>query len=149
MREALDTNTMKTVAIKIITKSQLRKLPGGGEASVRQEIAFMKRLKPHAQHCHLIDSFANGKKGNYILSDSSPLLPLPGSSTSYSTDLDLPFSLNWRKFIVLEYVGGGTLGGSAKFQAPRLLFASSAGPKVVLPIFYYFPFIAFLFFICL
>ncbi|ELR18227.1 Ser/Thr kinase STK, putative [Acanthamoeba castellanii str. Neff] len=47
VREALDTNTMKTVAIKIITKSQLRKLPGGGEASVRQEIALMKRLKPH------------------------------------------------------------------------------------------------------
>lgn len=77
VREALDTNTMKTVAIKIITKSQLRKLPGGGEASVRQEIALMKRLKPHPNIVTLIDSFANEEKG--------------------------------KLFIVLDYVGGGTL----------------------------------------
>jgi len=77
VREALDTNTMKTVAIKIINKSQLRKLPGGGEASVRQEIACMKKLKPHPNIVTFIDSFANEDKG--------------------------------KLFIVLEYVGGGTL----------------------------------------
>lgn len=74
VREALDTNTMKTVAIKIITKSQLRKLPGGGEASVRQEIALMKRLKPHPNIVTLIDSFANEEKGKLY-----PLPTLPQS----------------------------------------------------------------------
>lgn len=80
VREALDTNTMKTVAIKIITKSQLRKLPGGGEASVRQEIALMKRLKPHPNIVTLIDSFANEEKGKLY-----PHPTLPQSFISLSS----------------------------------------------------------------
>ncbi len=63
VREALDTNTMKRVAIKIAKKSQLRKLPGGGEASVKQEIAIMKKLKPHSNIVTFIDSFSNEEKG--------------------------------------------------------------------------------------
>jgi serine/threonine protein kinase len=112
VREALDTNTMKTVAIKIITKSQLRKLPGGGEASVRQEIALMKRLKPHPNIVTLIDSFANEEKGK--------LYPLPTLPQSFISLLSLFYLsslapsppiifLNLHKFIVLDYVGGGTL----------------------------------------
>ncbi|KAL6043183.1 Serine/threonine-protein kinase stk11 [Balamuthia mandrillaris] len=46
VREALDTTTLHIVAIKILKKQLLRKLPGGGgEASVKQEIAIMKTLK--------------------------------------------------------------------------------------------------------
>lgn len=89
VREALDTNTMKTVAIKIITKSQLRKLPGGGEASVRQEIALMKRLKPHPNIVTLIDSFANEEKGKLY-----PLPTLPQSSLFYLSSLAPSLSLS-------------------------------------------------------
>ncbi|KAL6043927.1 Serine/threonine-protein kinase stk11 [Balamuthia mandrillaris] len=67
VREALDTTTLHIVAIKILKKQLLRKLPGGGgEASVKQEIAIMKTLK-HPNVVAFIESFSNEEKGKLYI----------------------------------------------------------------------------------
>jgi len=77
VREALDTTNFERVAIKIVKKQLLRKLPGGfEESSVKQEITIMKNLV-NKNVVKMLESFANEEKG--------------------------------KLYIVLEYVGGGTL----------------------------------------
>jgi len=70
VREALDTTNFERVAIKIVKKQMLRKLPGGiEETSVKQEIAIMKNLA-HKNVLKMLESFSNEEKGKlyvYIL----------------------------------------------------------------------------------
>jgi len=77
VREALDTTNLERVAIKIVKKQLLRKLPGGvEESSIKQEITIMKNLN-HQHVVKMLESFFFEEKG--------------------------------KLYIVLEYVGGGTL----------------------------------------
>lgn len=63
VREALDTTNFERVAIKIVKKQLLRKLPGGvEEASVKQEITIMKNLA-HKNVVKMLESFSNEEKG--------------------------------------------------------------------------------------
>eukprot|EP01088_Endostelium_zonatum_P016704 TRINITY_DN4621_c0_g1_i1.p1 TRINITY_DN4621_c0_g1~~TRINITY_DN4621_c0_g1_i1.p1 ORF type:complete len:351 (-),score=37.54 TRINITY_DN4621_c0_g1_i1:267-1319(-) len=61
VREALDTNSLQITAIKIINKTQLRKLPGGAEASLLQEIALARQLK-HQNVVGFVESFQIDEK---------------------------------------------------------------------------------------
>ena len=68
VREALDTNTLRVVAVKIVKKQLLRKLPGDGEAAVQQEIDVIKGLD-HPHVVSYVESFVNEEKGKlYVLS---------------------------------------------------------------------------------
>lgn len=77
VREAVDSITSRRVAIKILKKRHLKKIPGG-ENSVKKEINVLKKL--HHQHIvELLEFFTIDEKE--------------------------------KMYIVLEYVGGGTLQG--------------------------------------
>jgi len=68
VREALDTTNFERVAIKIVKKQMLRKLPGGiEETSVKQEIAIMKNLA-HKNVVKMLESFSNEEKGKLYVS---------------------------------------------------------------------------------
>eukprot|EP00026_Physarum_polycephalum_P005025 Phypoly_transcript_05051.p1 GENE.Phypoly_transcript_05051~~Phypoly_transcript_05051.p1 ORF type:complete len:467 (+),score=67.39 Phypoly_transcript_05051:237-1637(+) len=77
VREAVDSITNRKVAIKILTKRKLKKLPAG-ESAVKKEVEVLNKLR-HVNIVEIIDYFTIEEKEKI--------------------------------YIVLEYVGGGTLQG--------------------------------------
>jgi len=77
VREAVDSITSRRVAIKILKKRHLKKIPGG-ENSVKKEINVLKKL----HHLHIVELL------EFFTIDEKE-----------------------KMYIVLEYVGGGTLQG--------------------------------------
>lgn len=61
VREAIDSNTLKRVAIKIINKRTLKKLKNG-EETLKNEIAIMKQLRNHENVLKLIEVIHNEEK---------------------------------------------------------------------------------------
>lgn len=60
VREAVDSITQRRVAIKILSKRKLKKLPGG-ESSVKKEIDVLNKLR-HCNVVELIDYFTIEEK---------------------------------------------------------------------------------------
>eukprot|EP01113_Clastostelium_recurvatum_P017031 TRINITY_DN1994_c0_g1_i2.p1 TRINITY_DN1994_c0_g1~~TRINITY_DN1994_c0_g1_i2.p1 ORF type:complete len:595 (+),score=91.52 TRINITY_DN1994_c0_g1_i2:173-1957(+) len=61
VREAIDTNTLARVAIKIIKRRRLKRIPGG-EAAVLREVSFMRKLGLHQHIVHIKDYFKYEEK---------------------------------------------------------------------------------------
>jgi serine/threonine-protein kinase 11 len=99
VKEAANINTRQKVAVKIINKKQLRKIPNG-EENVRNEIEIHHKLD-HRNIVKFFEAFTIPEKNKMFVSPScSASLPLlfPSHSNAFSN-----------RYIVLEHIGGGSV----------------------------------------
>eukprot|EP01104_Vermistella_antarctica_P014645 TRINITY_DN4649_c1_g1_i3.p1 TRINITY_DN4649_c1_g1~~TRINITY_DN4649_c1_g1_i3.p1 ORF type:complete len:411 (+),score=84.02 TRINITY_DN4649_c1_g1_i3:723-1955(+) len=67
VKEAMNLETRKRVAVKIVQLRQVRKIPGGME-SVEQEVETLRALPPHRNVCSMAESFRiEDKKKLYMI----------------------------------------------------------------------------------
>jgi serine/threonine-protein kinase 11 len=96
VREALDSNTLKRVAIKIIKRRLLKKIKGG-EENLKNEINIMRKLK-HPNVIQLIEVIQKEEKQKiYIVVEFAGAGSLQQVITSHPNKR-LPLSDVWRFF---------------------------------------------------